>query len=162
VIIVKPFLFDAQPYSPALHISSLCLPFPASHAMHLFTFLGVLVVSPVSSWFLSIFVPGRDGASIWHVAGIHRTFAPPHRPGEFAFQRHLDRQTDHATCVATGRIFTLRIAMRAKNYSERQNCRHQFRRQHDDEISAVPGKIVLNLSLFRHCNTTRAYSVKIR
>jgi len=74
---------------------------------------------------------------------IHRTFAP--RPGEFAFQRHLDplicfcwahgrdRQTDHATCVATGRIFTLCIAMCPKNYSERQTWRHQFRGQHDDE-----------------------------
>ena len=44
-----------------------------------------------------------------------------------------NRQTDHATCVATGRIFTLCIAMRPKNYSERQNWRHQFRGQHDDE-----------------------------
>jgi len=41
-----------------------------------------------------------------------------------------NRQTNHATCVATGRIFTLCIAMRAKNYSERQNWRHQFREQH--------------------------------
>ena len=30
-----------------------------------------------------------------------------------------DRQTDHATCVETGRIFTLCIAMSPKNYSER-------------------------------------------
>ena len=37
-----------------------------------------------------------------------------------------NRQTDHATCVATGRIFTLCIAMRAKNYNERQNWRHHF------------------------------------
>ena len=44
-----------------------------------------------------------------------------------------DRQTDHATCVETGRIFTLCIAMSPKNYSERQNWRHQFRGQHDDE-----------------------------
>jgi len=36
-----------------------------------------------------------------------------------------DRQADHATCIATGRIFTLCIAMRPKNYSERQNWRHQ-------------------------------------
>jgi len=42
-----------------------------------------------------------------------------------------NRQTDHATCVATGRIFTLCIAMRTKNYSERQNWRHQFRGQHE-------------------------------
>jgi len=37
-----------------------------------------------------------------------------------------DRQTDHAKCIATGRIFTLCIAMRPKNYSERQNWRHQL------------------------------------
>jgi len=42
-----------------------------------------------------------------------------------------NRETDHATCVATGRIFTLCIAMRPKNYSERQNWRHQFRGQHE-------------------------------
>ena len=42
-----------------------------------------------------------------------------------------NRQTDHATCVATNRIFTLCIAMRPKNYSERQNWRHQFRGQHE-------------------------------
>ena len=45
--------------------------------------------------------------------------------------KHRSRQTDHVTCVATGRIFTLCIAMRAKNYSERQNWRHQFRGQHE-------------------------------
>ena len=43
-----------------------------------------------------------------------------------------NRQTDHATCIATGRIFTLCTAMRPKNYRERQNWR-QFRGQHDDE-----------------------------
>jgi len=43
-----------------------------------------------------------------------------------------NRQTDHAICVATGRIFTLCTAMRPKNYRERQNWR-QFRGQHDDE-----------------------------
>jgi len=42
-----------------------------------------------------------------------------------------NRQTDHATCAATGRIFTQCIAMRRNNYSERQNWRHQFREQHE-------------------------------
>jgi len=46
-------------------------------------------------------------------------------------------QTDHATCVATGRIFAICIAMRPKNYSERQNCRHQFREQHEQNASSL-------------------------
>jgi len=67
---------------------------------------------------------------------IHRTFAPPpsslHSSGIWIRSSVFvgltvvtNRQTDHAACVATGRIFTLCIAMRPKNYSERQNWQHR-------------------------------------
>jgi len=74
---------------------------------------------------------------IRQVEPVHRTFAPPRPVSSHSSRIWIhssvfvgltvvtNRQTDHATCEATGRIFTLCIAMRPKNYSERQNYRHQ-------------------------------------
>jgi len=67
-----------------------------------------------------------------------------------------NRQTDHATCVATGRIFTLCIAMRPKNYSERQNWRHQFRGQHERNKARCK-RVVVAVG-----NCTRAMCVRAR
>jgi len=68
-----------------------------------------------------------------------------------------NRQTDHATCVATGRIFTLCIAMRHKKYSERQNWRHQFRGQHEWNKARCKGVVVAVGG-----NCTRAKCVRAR
>jgi len=70
--------------------------------------------------------------------------------------RHRRRQTDHVPCVATGRMFTLCIAMRAKNYSERQNWRHQFRGQHERN-KARSKRVVVAVG-----NCTRAMCVRAR
>ena len=67
-----------------------------------------------------------------------------------------DKQTDHAKCIATGRIFTLCIAMRAKNYSERQNWRHQFRGQHEWNKARCK-RVVVAVG-----NCTRAMCVRAR
>jgi len=66
------------------------------------------------------------------------------------------RQADHATCVATGRIFTLCIAMRAKNYNERQYWRHQFRGQHEWNKARCK-RVVVTVG-----NCTRAMCVRAR
>ena len=73
--------------------------------------------------------------------------------------KHRSRQTDHVTCVATGRIFTLCIAMRAKNYSERQNWRHQFRGQHEWNKARCK-RVVLVVAVGGNC--TRAMCVRAR
>jgi len=70
--------------------------------------------------------------------------------------RHRRRQTDHVTCVATGRMFTLCIAMRAKNYSERQNWRHQFSGQHERN-KARSKRVLVAVG-----NCTRAMCVRAR
>ena len=67
-----------------------------------------------------------------------------------------NRQTDHATCVATGRMFTLCIAMRPKNYSERQNWRQQFRGQHEWNKARCK-RVVVAVG-----NCTRAMCVRAR
>jgi len=67
-----------------------------------------------------------------------------------------NRQTDHATCVAAGRIFTLCIATRPKNYSERQNWRHQFRGQHEWNGARCKSVVVAA------GNCTRAMCVRAR
>ena len=81
----KPFLFAAQPYSSApshfLPLPSISC-FPCNASLHVprpislppisltFPIFSLPTFSPVSSWFLSIFVPVRGGTSIRHVAGI--------------------------------------------------------------------------------------------
>ena len=63
------------------------------------------------------------------------------------------RQTDHATCVATGRIFTLRIAMRPKSYSERQHWQHRFT-GHDDETMKYRQHVVKLYKISRTASST--------
>jgi len=64
---------------------------------------------------------------------------------EFAFQRHLDplicfcrahgrdKQTDRPRYMRSNTPHLYAMHCDPKNYSERQNCRHQLRGQHDDE-----------------------------
>ena len=171
-VLLRPFTFPPFAFHfllPMQCISSRSsFPLLASHFSH----LSCVVVAYILSCFFLVpfqFRPWKGWDEYMACCG-HTSYLCPLHPGEFAFLRHLDplicfcrahrrdKQTDHPTCVATGRIFTLCIAMRPENYSERQNWQHQFRGKHDDETmkyrqTAAHGKIKYLAPLVRHCNT---------